>query len=466
MKSWTFCYFAGFASALSVPSQFDPDSYTSENVLVRDVAVIGGGATGTYGAIGLTDMGKTVAVVEKREKFGGHVSTYFDEESGTPIDYGLQAYYNNSVAIDFFNRFDITLIPYPQSPAENVFIDFASNEVVQNVTMGFNFTAYTAELHKYPPFQYGWNLPHPIPEDLLLPFGDFIEKYSLQDIAYTVHFISEGDGSLLDELTLYVFQRLNDVLLEEVSGGDGFKTHNNSELYFKAAAELGSSALLESTVIAADRSTDDSGVRLVVDTPTGDKLIIASQLLVSAPIVMDNMAPFGLDDREEDLFEQIEATGYYTYLVNNTGLPSGYAYENAGVDTDYHIPDLPAVYNVRPTIVDGIFYGWYGSQQPVSEEDLKAEIIETIKMLSNDTAEPEFLAFSSHSPFKQMVSADAIRDGFYDDLNALQGYRNTWYTGNAFDQSGSSSLWNFTKQLLPDIADAVDTGSKKARFLH
>jgi hypothetical protein len=170
---------------------------------------------------------------------------------------------------------------------------------------------------------------------------------------------------------------------------------------------------------------------------------------------MDNMRPFALQSRESGLFKQFTVTAYYTFLVTNTGLPAGFAYENAGVDTAYNIPLLPAVYNVRSTIVDGIFYGWYGGQHPLPETRIKADIIATIQRLSNSGKKPKFLAFSSRTPFKQMVSANAIRNGFYDNLNALQGYGTLSNTSNAFDQSGSSALWNFTHQLLPDIAAAV-----------
>ena len=69
----------GLVAASGVPesnlSQFNPCSYAAEDVLVRDVVVIGGGASGTYGAIALKDMGRSVAVLEKKPYFGGHVNT-------------------------------------------------------------------------------------------------------------------------------------------------------------------------------------------------------------------------------------------------------------------------------------------------------------------------------------------------------------------------------------------------------
>jgi heterodisulfide reductase subunit A-like polyferredoxin len=44
-----------------------------EETIVRDVCILGGGSTGTYAAIRLSqDMGKSVVVIEKTERLGGH----------------------------------------------------------------------------------------------------------------------------------------------------------------------------------------------------------------------------------------------------------------------------------------------------------------------------------------------------------------------------------------------------------
>ena len=49
--------------------------YKPEDIITRDVCIIGGGSTGTYSAIRLRDMGKSVVVVEKKDVLGGHTSS-------------------------------------------------------------------------------------------------------------------------------------------------------------------------------------------------------------------------------------------------------------------------------------------------------------------------------------------------------------------------------------------------------
>jgi NAD(P)-binding Rossmann-like domain len=441
----------------TVSPEFEPSSYAERDVLYRDVAVIGGGSTGTYGAIKLLDMGRSVAVVERAAVFGGHENTYIVPETGFPIDFGVQSYWNISVVRDFFARFDIPITNYTFVLPSTVYADMRTGVPLRGFSPPRNYSSYTTELNKYPALSYSWNLPDPIPRDLLIPFGEFITKYSLQNIAYSLYLYSAGIGNILTQVTVNFFKWLDYAYLDGVGGNNIWTARrNNGELYVRAVAELGQSALLSSTVIAAHRSRYGKGVRLVVRTPTGNKLIVASQMLISIPPILENMGPFGLDRRETDLFDKFTYTAYYNGLVNNTGLANNTRYINAGANTTYNIPDLPAVYSISPTRAEGVYLYWYGSPTPMSQEEVDTATAATIRRLTNVTTQSmDFIAFSSHTPFKLVVSAEEISDRFYDRWNAMQGYRNTWYTGAAINSHGSGPLWNFTQELLPQIDAAV-----------
>ena len=86
---------------------------------------------------------------------------------------------------------------------------------------------------------------------------------------------------------------------------------------------------------------------------------------------------------------------------------------------------------------------------------MKNDILATVNRLKTagtlNTTTPEFVVFSSHSPFLMHVTSDEIKNGFYSMLNGLQGYRKTFYTGAAFHTHDSSLLWEFTEALLPKI---------------
>src|SRR5450432_843254 len=84
-------------------------------VIERDVCVIGGGSSGTYSAVSLKDAGKSVVVVERKLRLGGHTETYVDPATGIPTDYGVVVFNDTPVVEAYFARLGVT--PFAISPA-------------------------------------------------------------------------------------------------------------------------------------------------------------------------------------------------------------------------------------------------------------------------------------------------------------------------------------------------------------
>lgn len=449
------------ALACAVASQrdiFDKHGYQNNQLIVRDVAVLGGGASGTFAAINLRKLGKSVVVIEKENILGGHTNTYKDAASGTTFDYGVQAYLNNSVTRDFFNHFNIPVGPFSGPPRAYRPADFATGQPVANFNPSQDLTAWAAQLDKYPWIDQTWDVPQPVESDLLLPLQAFIKKYKLESIGYYLYFGAEGLSNALQQVTINVMKMVDRALIDERSGQSLWTTrHNNGEVYEKAAQELGADVLLSSTVFAARRNS--SGVALVVKTPQGYKLVIASKLLVTVPTVMDNMQPMNVDQRETAIFSKWNYLGYYVMVVRNTGLPSGFTWINANNSVEtYNIPQLPGLSEIFESRIPGLFYAWFRSPTAVTQAEVEKTSIETMRRIQaaqNFTATtPEILEFRSHSPYKLYVNADDIRNGFYQDLYRLQGYRSTWYTGAAMVSHNVGLTWDFTQRLLPKMIAA------------
>ncbi|PGH23599.1 hypothetical protein AJ80_02380 [Polytolypa hystricis UAMH7299] len=439
---------------------FDVKQYKNVDIIKRDVAIIGGGATGTYAAIGLHDMNKTVVVVERDSAMGGHTRSYKIPGTNSALDFGVRAYNDLEVARKFFARLDIPVVKTTYVHPKTEYLDLNTGDTVLNQLSLPNFTRYRNELEKYPYLEYSLDLPEEVPEDLLMPFGDFVEKHSLEDVVYHLYFATQGMGDLLQQPTFYVFKYFSQQFLDGLRVGVYItERHNNYEIYENAQRELGGDVLASSQVIASERPTNGSDMNLVVKTPGGIKLIQASKLLITIPPVIDNMYPFDLNDNEMSLFQQFQNTGWYVSLVNNTGLPDGITVQSANAKSPYNLPVLPDVYILQPTSTKGVFLVKYGSEVTLPDEFVKRDIRERVTKLSmtmnNDSREPdvEILAYQSHAPFSLSVSPEAIRDGFYRNLTALQGKRNTWYTGNTWMSPHSAAMWNFTEALLPRIME-------------
>ncbi|PGG97057.1 hypothetical protein GX51_07509 [Blastomyces parvus] len=455
-------------------SEFNFANFKAQDIILRDVAVVGGGSSGTYSAISLQDKGQSVIVIEKQDRLGGHADTYVDPATGTPIDLGVLTFHNISVVTDFFRRFDVPLSAADGYSTSLSYYDFRSGEEVTQrynppaQEVGAAMATYLAQYAKYPSLRNGTFLPNPVPEELYMSFGEFVEKYGIQAIVPTFYSTNPGVGEILSNPTVEQFRTMTPEIVMGLAGGFLSPARRNSaEIFTRAADELSSSSslLLSSEVLYTHRSHGSKcGVKLVVRTPNGLKLIVAKKLLIAIPPKLDILAPFDLSATEKSLFGKYIATGYYVGLVKNSGMPDDALVFNAAADnTKYAFPHLPGAYSFLPTGVPGLHRVYYATPQssksfPLSGDAAKADITKAIKQLQNKNpdkfpaGEPEFVTFSSHAPFGLQVSAEDIKDGFYDKLYKLQGERNTYWTGAAWRAHDSSLIWRYSEEfVVPQI---------------
>jgi hypothetical protein len=433
----------------------DPSEFNTQDTITRDVLIIGGGSAGTYAAVRLRQMNQTVLVVEKNNHLGGHVNTYTDPTTGTAVDYGVLYYEDLPLTRNYFSHFGIPLVKVSvlgQGTQRRIDLRTGTPVGAAEGNMLLGLAAYTAQLLRYPTLNTGFNLPEPVPEDLLLPFGEFVKKYKLEGAVDVIALFNQGVGDLLQQLTLYMMKYFSlDVLQGALGGFLQPASHNNSELYGAAQRELANDTLLSSTIEGTHRDEDEEWVYALARTPSGQKLIRARKLIVAIPPKLENLQGLDLDSTERGLFGQFKNTCYYNALAHIPGLAPGTGVVNRANDTLYHLPPLPAVYVINPSRSPNLFAILYGSVDHMTEAEVKGNMTQGVLQLRNaglGVQAPEFVAYSDHSPFLLTVSADAIRHGFYRDLNALQGHRSTYYMSATFNTHDSAQLWLFIEEIL------------------
>jgi hypothetical protein len=441
--------------------------FPASDVITRDVCVIGGGSSGTYSAVRLRQLGKSVAVIEKEPVLGGHVNTYHDTATGTTFDYGVIQFADIPVVNNYFAHFNVSLGPATFPSQTTLFENFANHTVVSAASLpGGNLTAallaYIEQLDKYPEIYNGYNLPSPIPEDFLIPWGSFLEKYDLGALAFTAFSYIQGVGNILAQPTLFILKYFAKFTAEGIlNGGAGFLTtthRNNHALYDAALVELGTDALVNSTVLSVSRSP--SGVKVIISTPSGKKLIKASKLLIAIQPKLSNLPFLDLSPTDKDLFGQFNNSYYWDTVVRNSGVPDQTGILNIDPAAPFSLPPLPGLYGINPTTVSGLQTVYYSSPHYLSDEQVKQDIVDTLAKVvpaagfPNGTANNtlEFVGFNNHAPFELTVSTDAVKAGFYDKLNKLQGQHSTWWTGATWQTHDSSLIWNWTEyNILPQL---------------
>ncbi|CAK4034848.1 related to amine oxidase, flavin-containing superfamily [Lecanosticta acicola] len=458
------------ASALSFRPATDSQTHHPQpEIIERDVAIIGGGSSGTYSAIRLQQQGHSVALIEKENRLGGHVNTFVDPPTGGTFDYGVIILVNVSIVRDYFQYLDTPLGKYTGFvPGMNtLYADFAAgasapapNDTLAEADAVPRYARLLQD--QYPYLASGFHIPKPVPEELLIPYGDFLAQRNLSALAYTAWYIDEGVGNALAQPALYMLKYYNLLQVEGINYGFVNAGNNYQGLYDTALRKLGNAtnAFLNSCIDRITRST--RGVEVQFTTPTGRKIVRAKKLVMTIPPLLSSLKPFfDLTPTETSLFGQYNSSYIWDAIVNNTGIPGTVEVQNRDPEAPDGIPALPAAYAFVPSPVGGVHATWYSSPHYLSDEQVKTDILQSVAQIQkaqkySSAATPEIVEFHSHNPYELTVSLDAIKEGFYDKVNALQGQLNTYWTGAAWESHDSTAIWNFTEyEILPKLIQSL-----------
>lgn len=429
--------------------------------IVRDVCVLGGGSAGTYAAVRLRDMGKSVVVVEREGRLGGHAETVRDPVTGIPTDIGVVVFENTPVVTEYFGRFGVPLAQLPLSSGPTAYVDFSTGRSVSYAPpapaeFGAALSAYIQILRQqFPYLDAGFQLPDPVPADLLLPFEEFVEKYNLGALVPTVFAFGQGIGNLLENPALYVLKLFSLSVASALAAGNFvLAPGGTNQLYESAAQFLGDDVVLDADVWRVVRRSPGA-TEVDLETPAGPLRVVCEKLVVAFPPTPHNLRPFDLDPLETRTFPRFRSNYYATALVRLSGIPAGQSVQNVGVGTPYELPELPGIYSLDPAPAPGLWNVKFGSAHWLPPGLVRGKIAGAIGAMNRAGTFPvkleEFIAFKAHSPFQMMVSSRQIASGFYRTLGSLQGRHDTFYTGAAFQTNNSSLIWRFTEELLPRI---------------
>lgn len=389
----------------------------------------------------------------------------------------MQAYLNRNTTAAFFDRFGVELVDPDLTQYINLLfgtphVDFNTGlpvdvdyGPVDAIGIPVALAGYTALAVKYQPwFENGYFQTGEVPEDLLLPFGEFLDKHNVSGalgILRNLLWLSDA----LNTPTWHVMAVVGQPQIAAFGlglTGPPFKwpgTGSSETLYDNVLSLLGDDVLLQSTVAWSQRT--DNGTILVVDTPTGQKTIRAKKLLIAATPSPDNTGPWDLDETETELFSKFSWETLYVGVVNGTSIPS----------------DVPGILNT-PNDPEGLWIptGSFcdavtrsgdrdlfstriiGTADLTEEgaQDLISDAFTTIDTAGTyDVTTPNVVAFKSHGLTVPKVSAEELKAGFFNKLYGLQGRRCTFFTGLTWAPDYTPILWDFTETLLPQIVEGL-----------
>ncbi|KAL2830472.1 hypothetical protein BDW59DRAFT_17986 [Aspergillus cavernicola] len=435
-------------------------AFPPEDVITRDVCIVGGGATGTYAAVQLVERGHSIVIVEQKDRLGGHAETLY-LPSGEYLNYGVQGYFNERIVRNFFSQLNVDYEVYTPPSIHSDSINFQTGERVtsNDSPLGTFLGAlqYHAAVGQFDYLATGaFYLPDEVPEVLLRPFREFVTAYGLQSVLPIVFTWTDVAGNILDKPTFYVIRNFSISHLQALLRGPGIRPKNGTQTLFRQAAKYideNYNILYQTTVKRATRNS--SGVELVVEsTGGGRKLIRAKKLLIAFPPLLSNLQGFDLSEEELVLFGKWAYMTYYGVVVSNTGVPDGLSLANRNPNNQPgSLPLTPFESVMDYSGVPGHHTTRIVGDANFTEEDAKQLVLDDLRRMGeagtfpvNET--PEIIAFASHSPELLTVPVGDVRNGFFKRLYALQGQQSTYYTGHAFCTDYSPQLWNYTLSVV------------------
>ncbi|KAH7109006.1 hypothetical protein EDB81DRAFT_834764 [Dactylonectria macrodidyma] len=459
---WALC----LSQASAASCKADPPAFID-----ADVAIIGGGSSGIHAAIQLKDIGAKVVVIEKKSQIGGHAETYINPATGIPANVGVVLFESNEVVKKYFARLGVATAN--QNPAaaaqESKSYDFSLGIPIpaQNATasaaaqqaIAAAIQAYSQNvLSKYPWVDQGYFVPDPVPEELTLPFGQFAQQYNFSALLPVISQFNWYPGDISTIPALYGIKGFGPGLLSSFAGQFIVSASGDTRsLYHAAAAELGDSVLLNSSIVYIQRqhktgNSKTSGVSLVVKQPNQpSKIIRARKLLIAIPPTLENVGSFDLSKAERKLFSKFSALGYWAGVAEIPGLDV--SLQNVGALTPYNTPVIPGDNGFFATGSPNQFLlGVAFDNTQYTDADGEAVVRKELATLAAVGAVPAdaaqtvtFPYISNHAPYNVRVSGKEIGEGFYRELLGLEGSRNTYWTGAAFAGHNSGLIWTWNE---------------------
>lgn len=383
--------------------------------------------------------------------------------------------------MDFIDRFNLTVSPGLAPAGETVtkYVDFKTGKELVNFTVpdvGIEIDAITAMYNVLTSKGYDkmvepgfWNLPAgpDIPDDLLLPIGEFAKKYNVT-LALPRMYESTGGGpaaqqnNFLDILTLTFLQSFSPGWMKVFIGTTGMYhiDGGNQLLYNKIADLLGDDVFTSTAVLESERT--DTGVNLVVSGPKGTKIIKAKKLLLAIPPTRENLVPFDLNAEETALFAKPTYGRYGTAIVTHPSLPRGIELRNmpaSAVNDSYapylddpHILSFSSYGNDSDLFSIGTTGNPYLLYTPAAAETVAQQSLENLARAGTipplDGEPLTVVEWSDHGPGGFGVTAADMRAGWMSQMYGLQGKRSTWFTGNAIAIDFSTQLWKMNDEVL------------------
>jgi protoporphyrinogen oxidase len=399
------------------------------------VLIVGAGPAGLMTAIALRDLGYThVTLVEKEDQVGGKCRSFMYE--GVAYDLGANLTTPRYTTIrPLAAKLGLRMRSLPERRVVNLGDEsvptFTDAKPWEKLALKAAAAYYVALRRRTGIERDGL---HGLPDAVKLPFREWLGRYGLAPFReiFANLFIAYGYGVMDDLPAAYALKFFDRVHLftaiETILGenrhttkvfDDGFQA-----LWDRVVEHWHLDVRLGADITEINRSPN--GVQIVYDHADGGVREDFDVLVLACPLEA-SLGFMDVTPAERRLFEQIRYYDYYVTATRLRDVPdiSTFLYPYSRKFT----PGWPTIF--YPPVPDDpndvfVFYS-YGDEE-TTVDSVRANL-ETVIGHPKFAGELEEFLVTHHWKYFPHVSTEAMRAGFYEDLDDLQGRWRTFYTG-------------------------------------
>jgi len=426
---------SGCASPSAAPSDVSDPASQELRIVVpsksRRIAVVGAGPSGLIAADTLKELGYgKVTVFEKNDRVGGKVNSL---RTGNSVA-ELGAVFASPDYTKVLGLADKYGIPYVAYGGTQTILDENGKAQTADEFLKSRYTtleilgataSYTAALGLFSAIDEPTLALVPAQADLYLPFGGFAAKYGFTPIAELVKSIMVGFGYGYYETTpaIYYMKLMGWLVKPSLTKGlepaQYFTFPTGYQSIWEAVAQ-NLDVRLESEVTSISRPSP-SGAPVQI-TINGSQRFDFDEVIVSAPL--HRVAKFmTLESDEADLFAEVTSERYDVSLFTAAGLTPGEALFFHGNATPSRI-DHVNVWANRDSAAP--FVGYQIIDGAATDADVTRALGEDVASRGGTLGA---IVLRKEWDYFPHVGTDALKNGFYYRLSALQGQRHTFYVG-------------------------------------
>lgn len=406
----------------------------------KKIAIIGAGSAGLTAAESLKSLGyKNITVLEKSERAGGKCCSIQYQGRAYELGAGMIAGCNRTV-LELAKKYAVKMNRLdPVDFSECIFVNTKQSfknklRMLPEVILKYLPLARRYKKITAPGLQ-------DVDSDLCMPFHQWAVQHKIPLLAqeFAVSFTGFGYGYLDEVPAAYVLKYFSFDILKSFLKKDYYEFADGIQELWSQVAK--NHTVLYNTHVQKIRRTQDTSAESGVRVQTADRELKFDSIILACPLD-ESLQYLDASEEEKTLFSKISYCDYRTYTCFLKNFPNRHGFVPKNFNSARK--GYPVMWYQR--FHDSNLYAFYIlGDWKISDEEAQKNIRDVVEKLGGTI---ENFHTSVHWKYFPHVSQEEMKNGYFDQLEAMQGCNNTYYAGELLNFSTVNFSAEYSQKLV------------------